>query len=318
MTATFDRAPPAGLRDLLSPGGWLAPVLAPRPVRTPSGPLPTQVQFRPNGEAMVYCGSARLLKLSVDGQRVTFSADEFYERQAAGRALFRTWTVGAPGLPAALDAWFAGAKPSRTQVCGEGRVQALWHALDAPWRTVDHEAGLQYPSTTVRLEALQFDAVDAATDQVRRHAVSARPRAWSPDLPEPRDKNTRDQLAVDPDGALVVIELKRGDASKRQSVYYAPLQLLRYLHEDAAHRSTLLTGLQDVIDAKVALGLLPDDLPRLSGAVRPVVAWGDQPPSAEVTRRTAVVVDLVQTHLPPDTAPMELWHLPDGRPARLA
>ena len=115
-----------------------------------------------------------------------------------------------------------------------------------------------------------------------------------------------DQLAVDTDGRLVVIELKDASAS---GVYYAPLQLLQYVWEWHEAFEATRKPLQDLLDARIALGLTQPEVARIGSRLRPVIGLGADDRSSEVAQRYAKVLALVNEHLPPGADPVETWSL---------
>ena len=126
-----------------------------------------------------------------------------------------------------------------------------------------------------------------------------------------------DQLAVDSAGRLVLIELKHAGASPA-SVYYAPLQLLQYVHEWAISFETVRNDLCALIDARREIGLSPADIPTLKGGLRPVIGFGPDIRSAKVRTRFDAVLAVAQRHLPEGVSPIEVWAMPDERgPAQI-
>ena len=140
-----------------------------------------------------------------------------------------------------------------------------------------------------------------------------RNRTWRDQWAKPsKGGKELDQLAVDPAGRLVLIELK--DGSKRSEVYYAPFQLLQYVWEWHAALGAVWSDLQKLIGARVALGLAPQDAPRLNGGIRAVVGFGRDTRSDEVKRRYRKVLDVANEHLPPGVGPIETWEITDTWP----
>ena len=132
----------------------------------------------------------------------------------------------------------------------EGSIQARWSRVSAPWVVFDKEAQLAYPSKLARARLLSEafrPSVEAARNELHLLAQSRR------SLPNRRDRwamppkgKTRlkiDQLAVDPAGNLVLLEIK--DASGSASgVYYAPFQLLQNVWEWQRALPTVRDSLQ--------------------------------------------------------------------------
>ncbi len=310
MSVRFARRLDPGLADWLSPGGWLAAWTAPRVVQTSTGPLRTRLWLRERREAMLYLGGSRVLVLRPAGDGLRVEVSRSYRELPGAGALDGRWPREDPALPDALDALLATARPDITS---ESRVQALWHDADTPWQVFDQEARFGYPSRTARSEALDLPGVTAAEHAIRR-VVAADPATWKALPPRP-SSNSRDQLAIDDQGRLVIVELKVATAGS--GLFYGPLQLVRYLHEDAANLPALRPSLARLLADMRRLGSVSEG-PALGPHLRPVLAWGTGTPSPEVMRRLQLVLATANDHRPPDTLPIELWHLPDGQPERLA
>ena len=127
----------------------------------------------------------------------------------------------------------------------------------------------------------------------------------------PKPGREVDQLAIDPEGRLVVIELKDA-SSKAQEVHYAPLQLLQYVWEWHCALKHVRGDVQQLIDARVELGMTPRSIPPLTRGIRPIVGFGPDCRSEKVKRRYEEVLKVVNAHLPPVSLPIETWAFEDG------
>ena len=147
--------------------------------------------------------------------------------------------------------------------------------------------------------------------------IAERPPTWA--LPS-KTGGRLDQLAVDEDGNLVLVEIKDA-GSARADLYYAPLQLLRYVHvwHVALRRLAVWERIRALVDARRACGLGPE-VPPLSGGIRAAVcfgSFGDQP-SDEVKRRFYEVMGVVNAHVPHGVSPIETWKFDEaGEPEPL-
>ena len=123
-----------------------------------------------------------------------------------------------------------------------------------------------------------------------------------------------DQLAVDEYGDLVLVEIKDA-TSATAKLYYAPLQLLHYVHlwHGALRRLALWERIRALIDARRACGLGPV-IPPLSGGIRAAVCFGrfGDKPSDEVKRWFYEVLGVVNAHLPSGVPPIETWKFEEG------
>ena len=80
-----------------------------------------------------------------------------------------------------------------------------------------------------------------------RRSLPARRDRWRMP-PNPKDRLKLDQLAVDPAGNLVLLELKDASGSSSE-VYYAPFQLLQNAWEWHQALNGVRRSLQDLLDA---------------------------------------------------------------------
>ena len=120
----------------------------------------------------------------------------------------------------------------------------------------------------------------------------------------------------------MLIELKDGSSSSPASVFYAPFQLLQYVWEWYAALGAVWDDLRKLFDARVALGLTPQNAPRLNGGIRAVIGFGrgvysGAARSDRVKRRYRRVLDVANEHLPPGVGPIETWEITDTGPRRL-
>ena len=302
-TYFYDRAPSEQLRELLAPGGFLRPIAGLRE-REVAG-LGLDVHLRADDEVHVYCGLARLMRIRRNrGGTVNVSADLKFRSQACAEGLIRTWRDSeAEDLSVALDAYLGGVKVDPRHIAGEGEVQSLWARVTEPWVPFDREAVLGG-------EGRETEELGAALAELEHLAQSegespGKKDRWSP--PPSRGREI-DQLAVDPDGRLVLLELK--DASKGNApVYYAPFQLLQYVWEWHDALECVRGRLQALLDARVTLGLAAGPVPRLTGGIRAAVCFGAGGRTDEVRRRYGMVLDVANRHLPPCVPRIETWAL---------
>ena len=157
---------------------------------------------------------------------------------------------------------------------------------------------------------MECQEVDEAYVQLGAIVASKRKLPYRKDhwamLPQRKKSNEIDQIAVDPQGRLVIVELKDASAS---DVYYAPFQLLQYVWEWHNALGAVRGSLQKLLDARVALGLTPANVPRITGGVRAAIGLGDDGRSEEVRHRYERVLGVVNAHLPLGVSPIETWKL---------
>lgn len=304
----YARAPSPALVTLLQPGGFLAPLLAPRR----AAGLPLDIHLRERDHVHLYCGLTRLVDASLSGGRVELKADPAYTAQPCAAGLFRAWSTTELGLASAIESYLAGVQVRPAYTRAEGAVQASWSAVVDPWVPFDREAVLGYADTAAQTAGRLAPAVAAARAELEPIREEGR---WAP-LPAGKVSAELDQLAVDPSGKLVLVELKDAAASAA-SVYYAPLQLLQYVHEWAAALPRVQHQLALLLQRRRELGLTPAGAPDLAGALRPVVAFGEDLRSHEVRARFRTVRRVVNRHLPAGVGPIEEWSITAGKPVRL-
>ena len=130
-----------------------------------------------------------------------------------------------------------------------------------------------------------------------------------------------DQLAIDPDGRLVLIELKDAEEGRPKDVFYSPFQLLQYVwewHEALRNNAPrLLEQVQSLLDSRVDLLGLAKPAKNLTGCIRPAVCFGHDGRSDEVRRRYRFVLDVCNRHLPEGVGPIETWEYGVGAPRRI-
>ena len=132
----------------------------------------------------------------------------------------------------------------------------------------------------------------------------------------PNQGRELDQLAIDPVGRLVLLELKDGAKSDAE-VYYSPLQLLQYIWEWHTALEAVRGDLQAVIDARVAVKLTPRYVPQFTGRIRPAVGFGLDTPNGDTKLYYEEVLGVVNQHLPDGVKPIETWAFTNVGPTRL-
>ncbi len=302
-TSFYERTPSPELRALLAPGGFLAPLIDLRDRKIAS--LFLDVHLRANDEVHVYCGLARLMNVRRNRSgTVRVSAHRTFSRQGCAKELLRTWKVSeSEGFRKALDTYLRGVKVDPRHTAGEGEVQSMWASVTEPWIPFDREAVLGGQGREhERVEAARIALEDLAASQGKS---SGRRDSWS--APPAKGREV-DQVAVDPEGRLVLLELKDAKAGNAP-VYYAPFQLLQYGWDWHEALECVRSRLQDLIDARVELGLTPGTIPRLTGGIRAAVCFANDNRTEEVRRRYEMVVEEVNKHLPPCVPRIETWAL---------
>jgi hypothetical protein len=287
----------------------LAPLLQPRTVAG----LRLDVHLRAGDHVHAYCGLTRVIDAWITAGGLRLDAAETYRRHPSASPLFRPWALNDPTFSAALHGYLSAVVPDTRWTRHEGAVQVAWSGVQTPWVPFDREAVIAYESRSDQARARTATAIAIAAARAEIE-LSQRAGSWAPPDQEPAAE--LDQLAVDPEGRLVLIELKYGPASGA-SVFYAPLQLLQYVHEWHAAFGELLPELNALRAARVAVGLSPASTPTIVGGLRPVVAFGEELCSPEVRARLVAVRAIVNRHLPPAVPPIELWAMRGGVPTPL-
>lgn len=312
-TITYPRAPSQELLKALMPGESLAPLIDLNGREFNGTEL--DVHFRVEDEIQVYCGLTTILtvqRFKRPAGHLSVRAYRTYERQPSANAtgIFRRWGDAERGFGQAMEAYLKGVNVNRRFVEGEGAVQSRWSRVTEPWVPFDREAVLRYRSTEQREEAKQFPEVEAAFESIQAKARHGR---WKELKPRARKV---DQLAIDPTGRLVLIELKDSSANDDR-LYYAPFQLLQYVWEWHNVLEAVRGDLQNLIDARVAVGLTPAGLAPLTGGIRGAIGFGPDERTAEVKSRYETVLEIANCHLPSDVAPIETWEHIDSGPSQI-
>ena len=304
----YDRLPSPELQALLSPGGFLAPLLALSKRKVAYCHL--DVHLRPDDKVIVYCGLTKLVDVCLKNGMAVVTSQDTYTRQPCAGNLFREWKTHEPGFEEALDNYLDNVSVAEAQTGREGGIQARWSRVTEPWIPFDRDAVLPYESEVVKAKAMEFKEVEEAYVQLgaivaSRRKLPSRQDHWA-ELPKMKKSNEIDQIAVDPQGRLVIVELKDASASK---VYYAPFQLLQYVWEWHSALDAVRDSLQRLLDAHVALGLTPASVPRNTGGIRAAIGFCDDVRSEKVKHRYERVLGVVNAHLPPGVSPIETWKL---------
>ena len=296
---SYRRAPSPELQRLLDKGGFLAslPELNGRKVCN----LELDVHFRLDDEIQVYCGLTRILCVKLRSGPLDVTAHQTYTSQPCANGLFRQWRADESGFSQAIEGYLNDVKVNARHTGKEGAVQTRWSQVISPWTPFDREAVLAYKNERDRRQSREFSEVKNARDILNKQAQS-----WAK---LPRTGGELDQIAVDPEGRLVLIELK-DTSSTSDKVYYAPFQLLQYVwewHSALENRPELQGQLQALIDARVKCGLTSHQAPQLAGGIRAAVGFGRDTRSIEVKRRYNKVLDVVNCHLPSGIDAIETW-----------
>ena len=300
MAKSYERTPSEKLKELLSPRGFLAPLISLTDRRV--GGLPLDVFFGVKDEVYIYCGLTRLLDVKrYTNGTVQVSAHDTYREQSCASGFFRRWNINEYNhFEKSLDSYLSKVKVNSQHTDGEGLVQSLWSRVSDCWVPFDREAVLSYSTQEESKNARECDQVSSARGKLEAIAKSAKP-PWA--LPRTSGRKI-DQLAVDPNGNLVLVELKDASAN---AVFYTPFQLLSYVWEWYNALESVLGHLQALLDSRVDLGLTPSSVPALTGDIRAVVGFGPGTRSPEVKRRYGKVLEVVNEYLPPGVPRIETW-----------
>lgn len=331
---SYNRTPSPVLRQLLVADGFLAPLLR---QQTTNG-IEIEVQFRSGDEVHLYCGLTCIVKCRRDGNSlIQVESHRTYACRSCANSLFRpasrrvdkrgtyvsdVWPVGDPAFAPALETFLDGVTVGERQT-KEGSIQARWSSVTAPWIVFDKEAQLAYPSKPERARQLSEafrPSVEAARNELyllaqSRRALPNRRDHWA--LP-PKGKTRLkiDQLAVDSAGNLVLLESKDASGSASE-VYYAPYQILQNVWEWQRALPAVRNSVQELLEARVGLGLTPGGVPRITGGVRAAIGFGADERSERVRSRYSEVLGIVNAQLPPGVSSIETWAFVNGEPIRI-
>ena len=316
----YDRAPIDPLKKLCAAGGLLSPLLGLNgPLAGRGREVSLDVHFRRN-EIHVYCGHPRVFRARLL-QRT--NEVELEMGHAGGQSTTpRRFDADASDLGAEIDKHLRDVDLDAI-VRGEGVLQARWAGLGhgevagRPWTMIDREVQLSFADMEARKEGEKKIRMAIGPAIRTIEEIADRPPRWR----LPKNTGSRlDQLAVDGDGNLVLVEIKDAESASAE-LYYAPLQLLHYVHlwHGALRRLTLWEQIRALADARGECGLGPT-VPPLSGGIRAAVCFGSfgDKPSDEVKRRFYEVMGVVNAHVPHGVAPIETWKFDEaGEPEPL-
>ena len=310
LAPSYPRAPSTLMKKFLSGDGFLS-ALCHLGKRTVQG-CSLDVHLRIGDEVSVYCGLTKLVTIKLKRTKlIGVSAAETYTKQECAQGLFRDWNSEETDFEGALHRYLDNVKVAKRWTSKEGLVQANWSRVTAPWIPFDREAVLRYGTGDNAAVQRQFSDVESARLLLKSIAL-ARPGRSEEPWSEPSDSGTElDQLAVDGDGNLVILEIKyAGRDAKPKDLYYAPLQLLQYVHEwrQALGWLSVWSDLKRLIKARSELGITPD-VPKLTGGIRAAVCFGEDRRSDEVKRRYYETLGVVNAHLPAGVQYIETWCL---------
>ena len=316
LEPVYSRSPSDELKKLLRVGGFLSPIVHLAAEKVGKLALPLDVHLRPGDQVHVYCGHARLLVAArTSGGSVRINADVTYQKYH--KEFFRTWKIDETGFETSLDDYLNNVNIADRYIIKEGKLQADWSRVTEPWVPFDREAVLSYKNIDKQDRSICFSEVENARSTLRN--IASRPGRGRKSWAEPKNRpgNELDQLAVDEEGNLVLIEIKDAAASPAQ-VFYAPLQLLQYIHEwrRAFGWLSVSSDLQTLIDARVDLGLMTK-APQLTGGIRAAVCFGEDNRSEEVKRRYYEALGVINAHLPAHVLPVETWSYGEKGPQPL-
>ena len=304
---SYDRAPVEQMEDLCN--GLLAPLvkLNGHAKVEKHKHLPLDVQFR-RQELHVYCGHARLVRAKCLPSLNQANISGAY---AAESPLFKnSWRVGENLEPALCQ--FLAEVEVEGKACGEGALQARWASAARDWTMIDREASLSFPDID---EKKDFDdqvenTIGPARQVIHEIARSRTGPSWA----EPSKGGGQvDQLAVDARGNLVLVEIKDAGSSDSGRLFYAPLQLLKYvlIWHRALRQLALWNQLTALVNARQRHGLAPKEL-ALTGGIRAAVCFGEFHPSEEIKRRFFEVLGVVNAFRPFGVDPIEVWEFKAG------
>ncbi len=317
----FDRAPSAELQKLFYPRSNLSLFLE-IVSNTKIADLSLDVHFRRLDCIHVYCGLTRviIIKRLKRNNQIKLTADKFYQNQHCGQRFLKNWRENDEDFLEELELYLNQVSVRSQHISKEGTVQLEWSRITNPWTPFDREVRLEYQSTVQRKELRLFDGVESAFKELMRNYDLYRQSSTGLRWAMPKKTALKlDQIAISPDGRLTLVELKHTKGSEPE-IYYSPFQLLQYIwewHIGLNNSRSLIKQVQDLLDARVELGLTSRPSLPLNDDLRAAVCFGIDDRSDEVKRGYQVVLDIVNRHLPPSVSPIETWEYGDVGPRRI-
>ena len=305
----YDRAPSDDLLTLFKPGQLLSP-LTNKDLRVRSLDVCVDVHFRPGDWVHVYCGLTRVLDLKrLESGKLKLTAHQTYRNQPCGEGFFsKEWEPDDSAFTRALDNYLGRVEVNVQHVKSEGSVQLKWSRVNPNlWIPFDRELRLANRDGNSCKELK--DAYSELKKIYRQNCKNGGRDRWR--KPKKMTALKLDQLAVDPEGSLVLVELK----SSKTTDYYASFQLLQYLwewHSALQSSPALLRQVRRLLDARLEVGMSPKPTVPLTGGIRGVVGLGCDGRSKRVKCRHDIVLDIVNGHLPPGVCSVQTWKFGDS------
>ena len=300
----YSRAPSPELVALLKPGKILS-LLTNKALSVKALDTCVDVHFRSNDCIHVYCGLTRVIDLRLKDQRLKLTAHHTYKKQG-WEGFFGCWPGNDPSLARELRNYLDRVVVNCRYVKAEGSVQLVWARVTEPWIPFDREVRLENWDHSPTGEV--NDAYRELKEIYREHSDKKGGDRWA----KPEKTAVKiDQLAIDPDGHLVLLELK----SEKTREYFAPFQLLQYVWQwyNALQDSPkLLEQINGLIKARVEVGLMPRPKASLTPQIRAAVCLGRDERSPKVKKRYGIVLDIVNKHRPCGVPPFETWEYDRG------
>ena len=177
LRPTYGRAPSERMKEILSPNGFLAPLVELSQSKVQG--LRLDVHLRGHDEVHVYCGLTRILKVRRNRNgTVTVSAHQAYSSQGCAKAILRQWSGSeVEEFRESLDHYIREVQVHTRYTDQEGRIQAVWAGISEPWTPFDREAVLEYKTKAESIKAREFQPVGQARSESRVRAHRGRRRS---------------------------------------------------------------------------------------------------------------------------------------------
>jgi hypothetical protein len=235
--------------------------------------------------ASLYCGLTKVIDVVESGGAIRLVGTTAHPKWDAQWAAFRpaaAWYTDVPALEDYVDSAIRGVAARFTN---EGAVQAmLCTRAGSLYSVVDREAVIGFSNTAERV-----NTYGRLREPLHAAFSGASEDKWL--VPKPFGGEL-DLLAIDPEGRLLVVEIKPG--SSTSGITWAPLQAIFYAELFRAWSTECGRASVDVLESmlkqRIALELTRDPSRRLHHPIEivPVVAIGGSPSAKAIERMWTV------------------------------
>lgn len=280
------------------------------------------VQIREKNNVAVYCGLTKILNINLHQTGdvpFTFNADYTYRNQAcfpkienySDRELIQNSVTEYFNQVVVSENWWK----------KEGIVQTHYLSICARnWNTnvpaaiFDKEVVFSYLN-----DAIKKDYTEQHKEQVnsiKQNLAKSIGKNWKAIKETKSDE--LDLMGISSKGDEVFLIEAKADKASAEQIYYSPFQLLYYvlqLKEALDDNSTTIENINELLNQKKAINLLPADFPELTEVkkITPVLAVKKKLWSDEVQSRLMSTIRFINPYTNKSLSNFEIWEIENGR-----